>query len=71
HFNIVFFGHLILWGITTNVLNRQDNAQVHQICKDFAVDKPAKLILRMTRWHGNNRNQNANVKGEKSLGCGS
>jgi hypothetical protein len=28
HFNIVFFGHLVLWGITTVVLNRQDNAEV-------------------------------------------
>jgi len=33
HFNIVFFGHLVLWGITTVVLNRQDNAEVQQVCK--------------------------------------
>ena len=36
HFNIVFFGHLVLGGITTKIfLNRQDNAEIHLLSKDL------------------------------------
>jgi hypothetical protein len=67
HFNIVFFGHLILGGITTIFLNRQDNAEVHLLSKDLCDKTQQSGFCALPSRHTHGTQYAQRVRGTKEM----